>query len=60
MPYIVTTYSATPEARPTGNGRAEPRGILLIKKVRHILYIETKIWLKYLKFSHNFQKDELG
>jgi hypothetical protein len=52
MPYIVTTYSATPEA--------EPRGILLIKKVCHILYIETKIWLKYLKFSHNFQKDGLG
>ena len=31
IPYIVTTYNATPEARPTGNGRAEPQGILLIK-----------------------------
>jgi hypothetical protein len=25
MPYVVTAYNATPEARPTGNGRAEPR-----------------------------------
>ena len=31
MQYIVTTYNDTSEARPTGNGRAEPRGILLIK-----------------------------
>ena len=28
----VTTYDATPEARPTGNGRAEPREIPVIKE----------------------------
>jgi hypothetical protein len=32
IPYIVTTYNTTPEARTTENGRAEPRGIPLIKK----------------------------
>ncbi len=31
MRCMVTIYKATLDARPTGNGRAEPQGILLIK-----------------------------